>query len=122
MPPPGGMHLGCPSASKCSPTKDRGLRAYAASVETGDALTKLVGYPVADIEDEHAWFEVYVDAIERLPSEPELLGLWVDLVAADPDRVMAESAALRALEPDVPTTVVTEVALRSAGMQCRLQP
>jgi hypothetical protein len=72
-------------------------------------LARLAGREIENSQDEHVRYGVYVDATGRLAEDEQLLRLWGELLAADPDATMAEGAALGVLEADAPQVVVAEV-------------
>ncbi len=72
-------------------------------------MSRLAGRGVEEAADEHVRFEVFVGSMERVAGDAEMLRLWGDLLAADADPVMAESAALRVLEPAASAEVVAEI-------------
>jgi hypothetical protein len=78
-----------------------------AASETG--LARLAG--ARELVDEHERFARYVESIPLLTEDREMLALFCDLVAADADRVMAESAAGVALVPGTPAHVVDAIGL-----------
>jgi hypothetical protein len=66
-------------------------------------MAKLKGRSVEyNLSDEHVRFEIFVGALERVIADADLLLLSGSLLAADPDRVMAQSAAIQVLDPAHP--------------------